>query len=480
MFTYVSSLLQQFRSAPIRAAVLSALGLLVLGVVLVSFVRWLRRRRGHRPDSWAAFIAEAVGAVLTVLLALAITAALALHLRFQSDEFSRLRGGVTQRAYEAVKTIWGRPHIQRELSADLLYKTTHYYDKDGMELDPDKLKATTQPVGFNKIEKEHTVEGNAIVEADHDLLVWMNYRKKGGAEYPCFELNATFTYRLVNFAKRDVLGRFRFPLPREQGLVDNFTIRTDGKDIGRHLVVSENSAYWEMPLSPGQEVKLTVAYHSRGLDHLRLEPGSGRALPTYRVRMLCKGIDPDRINYPIGCMTPTELSRSGDDAVLSWNLDNAVTRLGMGVILPQRKQGGYYVARILAAAPWGLVLLLGMVLTTHLLLARKMHWLPLAGLAVAYHLYYLFLAHLADYWPGLAGGMIISGVVLTALVTLLVFRGSDDYPATSTVKFFVLFCIVYPLMRISDYESLLLTMLYVALLAYAVFLVVARRPKPEA
>ena len=125
-----------------------------------------------------------------------------------------------------------------------------------------------------------------------------------------------------------------------------------------------------------------------------------------------------------------------------------------------------------------LALLLGMVLTTHLLLARKLHWLPLAGLAVAYHLYYLFLAHLADYWPGLPGGMIISGVVMTALVTLLLFHWPDNYPATSSVKFFVLFCIAYPMMRISDYEGLLLTMLYVALLAYAVVLVVAKRPKP--
>ena len=52
---------------PVRAAVLSAWGLPLLGVVLVGLVRWLRRRRGHRPDSGAAFIAEAPGTVVAVL-----------------------------------------------------------------------------------------------------------------------------------------------------------------------------------------------------------------------------------------------------------------------------------------------------------------------------------------------------------------------------------------------------------------------------
>jgi len=477
MFTYVSQLLYRFQSKPLRTALLCALAMLILTVALVSFVRWLRRRRNDRPESWTGLVVEITGSVLKVLVGLAIACGLALHLRFQSDEFARLRGGITQRSYSAVQTIWGRPHLQKELSVTLLYKTTHLYDKDGMEMDPDKLRATTRPIGFKKVDKEHVIGGNPITEADHEFQIWMNYRRKGGAEYPGFETNAAFTYRLVNFSGRDVIGRFRFPLPRRQGLIDNFTVMLDGKPISRRMVVSGESASWEMPLKADQAVDLTVTYHSRGLDHLRLEPGAGRELKKYRVRMICKGIAKHRINYPIGCMTPTELTERDGNTVLAWNLDHAVTRLGMGVILPKRKQGGYYVARVLAAAPWGLALLLGMVLVTFLAAGQKLHCPPLLLLAVAYHLYYLLMAHLGDYWPGLVGGMIISGVVLTALMMLLFFRWTERTVAIRTVKFFILFCIVYPLMRISDYEGLLLTMLYVAMLAYVILLVI-RQPRP--
>lgn len=477
MFSYAAQLLSRFQAKPIRTALIVAVALVILGVALATFVCWLRRRRQDSPESWTALLVGLVGSVLKLLLGLAVVAGLALHLRFQSTEFARLRGGITQKAYSAVQTIWGRPHVQKELSVKLLYKTTHFFDKDGMELDADKLRASTKPIGFKKVDKEHVIAGNPVVRADHDLRVWMNYRKKGGAEYPCFEMNATFTYKLVNFSGRDVIGRFRFPLPQRQGLVDNFTVVVDGRPVGRHLAVAGESATWEIPLRAAQTMDLTVAYHSRGLDHLRLEPGAGRQLEKYRVRIACKGVSKDRINYPIGCMTPTDLSEADGTTVLTWDLHHAVTRLGMGVILPKRKQGGYYVARVLAGAPWGLVLLVGMVLVTFLATGGKPHWPAMLLLAVAYHLYYLLMAHLGDYWPGLVGGMIISGMVLTGLVMLLFFRWAEKRQAVATVKFFILFCVAYPLMQISDYEGLLLAILYVALLAYVVLLVVAKRPK---
>jgi len=147
----------------------------------------------------------------------------------------------------------------------------------------------------------------------------------------------------------------------------------------------------------------------------------------------------------------------------------------MGVILPKRQQEGYHVSQILAAAPWGLVLMLAMVLVTFLILGRKAHWIPLLLLAVAYDLYYLFMAYLADCWPGLPGGMIISGLVLTVLVTPLFFAWTEKRPAAATVKFFILFIAVYPLIRISEHEGLFLSMLYVGLLAYTVILLVLRR-----
>ena len=492
MFTYLTRYLGRLDSQPVRTVAFTAVGVLVLSVILASVIAWLRRRGQDGPERWPALITGSIGAVLKVLIGLAILAAMALHLSFQSAEFARLRGGITQRSYEAVKTIWGRPHLQRELRVRLIYYTTHIYDKDGMEVDPEKLKASTQPIGFRKAKVEHTVPGNPIIEADHTIELWMNYRKKGGAYYPCFETNCRFTYRVVNFSDQKASVQFNFPLPERQGLIDNLKVTLDGKDPHKPLVVTGGLAQWWSEMTPGQKHDVIVSYHSRGLDHLRFEPGSGRQLRKYRIRMKCTGVAKKQLNYPIGCMTPMSVEEGqievGQDpkekktlpqTTLLWNLDSAVTRLGMGVIVPAKKQEGYYVARALAAAPWGLVLLLAMVIITHLATGQSIRWVPLLLLAVGYHLYYLLMAHVGDYAPGLTGGMLISGAALTALIVLLEFTRARGFTSWATVVMFVLFCSVYPLIRISSCSGLLLTILYVVLLAYTIFLLVRKRLRPS-
>jgi hypothetical protein len=489
MFSYLTSLLYRFQSKPVRSIALAALIVLIVAVLLGSLARWLRRRRQDRPESWAGLLVGSIGSVLKVLIGLAVMTAICLHLSFQSTEFARRRGGTSARNEGAVRTIWGREHVQRELSVSLTYETTHFYDKDGLELDPNRLKAATQPVGFRKQVVQHTIPGNPIVEADHEFLIETNYRMKGGAWYPGFETVASFSYKIENFADRQATGDFTFPMPAGQGLVDRIEVILDRVPVSQKLLINESGIRWKMPMKIGVRHDLTIKYHSRGLNDLRFEPGSGREMEKYRLKMVCRGIPKGEVNYPIGCMTPTEeiTEKSEKDdrgneipvTTLGWDLDRAVTRLGMGIIIPKKQQPGYHVARVLAAAPWGLILLLAMVVVTHLATGTTPHWLPLALLAMGYHLYYLLMAHIGDYAVGLLGGMILSGLVLTALTALFQLVWCRRFHALATLAMFVVFCAAYPLVRISDYEGLLLTVLYVLLLAYVIALLIFfRRPQP--
>lgn len=508
MFYYLSQALSRFRSAPIQKLALAALLVVVAAVLLGSFARWLRRRRQDRPESWTGLLVDSLGSLLKVLVGLAALAAICLHLRFSAGEFTRLRGGVSQRNYDAVKTIWGRPHIQHELNAYLAYYTTHFYDKDGMELDPSKLKATTQPVGFRKEEVEHTVPGNPVTETDHDVNVWMNYRRKGLAWYPCFETNCRFKYRVVNFSGREVKAVFDFPLPAEQGLIDKLTVLIDGKPAGARaaatraapaaeeraatspahepvvqpppcrIVATGSKLTWGLPMAAGKAYEIVISYHSRGMDYLKFNPGAGRELRKYRLKMRCRGIRRQDLNYPIGCMTPTLIKSAGEDTLLEWTLDSAFTRLGMGLIVPKKQQAGYYIGRILAAAPWGLILLLTMVLVTRLATGRGVRWVTLTVLALGHHLHYLLTGHLADS-VGLGGALAISAAALTGLMALMEFAFSDRPVAAGTVAFFALFATAYPLLRITSCHGLLMTILYVLLLGYVVVLLVRRRARRE-
>jgi hypothetical protein len=483
MFSYLSSLLSRLHSKPIATAALAALVMLVAAVILGSLVRWLRRRRQDRPESWVGLVTSSWGAVLTILIGLVVLGALCLHLLFQADEFQRRRGGTSARNYEAVTTIWGRPHVQGELNVRLGYETVQFVDKDNLELDANKLEATTQPVGHRKVVTDHTIPGDPVTEADHRLVLWTNYRMKGGAWYPGFETEAAFAYRFENFADRDAIANFHFPMPVNQGVVDQISVLLDGQPVPQKLLVTDKAIEWKMPVNKGAKHALSIGYHSRGLGHLRFDPGAGRQLDKYRVELVLRGVAKDQINYPYGCMTPTEgpaetTERTSDgrtEPVLTmrWNLDHAVTRVGMGVIIPDKQQPGFHVARILEAAPWGLVLLLAMVVATFLALGQTPHWLPLALLALAYHLYYLLMAHIGEY-ASLVWAMAIAAAALTALMALLQLKLCRRFFAVSALAMFAVFTVAYPLIRISEHEGLLTSILYVLLLAYVVVLVVAK------
>lgn len=490
MFSYLTQLISRFHSKPVQTVALAALVTIIAAVLLASLVGWLRRRNQDRPETWAGLAVASIGNVLKVLIGLGLLVVMCMYLDFQSDEFSRQRGGTSQRNYESVMTIWGRPHVQRELTCKLMYETVEYYDKDGMEIDPDKLKATTQPVGYRKQTIEHVVPGNPIISAEHTFDIAANYREKGGAFYPGFDVDGRFTYKFVSFANRDLDADFVFPLPIRQGLVDQIQVTLDGKPLPKKLLISETSIRWRMPVKAGATHDLAISYHSRGLNDLRFEPGAGRELGKYSMKMICRDIEKDRINYPVGCMTPTEpitqttvKDADGKDipvTTLTWNLEKAVTRLGMGFILPKRTQPGYYVARVLAAAPWGLVLLLAVMIATFLATGDRLNSLPLAILAGGYLLYYLLMAHIGDYWPGLTGGMVIAGLVLTALEAAFLLLWCRRFQAVSALGLLLVFCLAYPLIRISDYEGLLLTSLYVGLFAWVIVLLIAFRRQPRA
>lgn len=123
--------------------------------------------------------------------------------------------------------------------------------------------------------------------------------------------------------------------------------------------------------------------------------------------------------------------------------------------------------------------MLGMVIVTHLTMGRTAAWLPLLLTALGYYLYYLLMAHVGDYAPGLVGGMLISGVVMTSLVALLQFICNRGPAGWATVILFVLFCMVYPIVRISDCEGLLMSVVYTLLLAYTIVLIVRRTRAEE-
>ena len=140
MFSYLRSLVVEYHSKPAVSFLTLAVALLICSVLLVSSVQWLKRRRQHQPTHWTSLITGSLSNVLKTLIGIVVLVVLCLYMRYESSEFSRKQGGMSDRNYQAVQMIWGRPHVQNELSARLYTTTTKYYDKDGLEFDAEKLK----------------------------------------------------------------------------------------------------------------------------------------------------------------------------------------------------------------------------------------------------------------------------------------------------------------------------------------------------
>ena len=475
MFSYLRSLVVEYHSKPAVSFLTLAVALLICSVLLVSAVQWLKRRRQHQPTHWTSLITGSLSNVLKTLIGIVVLVVLCLYMRYESSEFSRKQGGMSDRNYQAVQMIWGRPHVQNELSARLYTTTTKYYDKDGLEFDAEKLKNSEKLIAYNERTVQQTLTGNWIRKANHQIDLTMNYRTKGGASYPGFEVDCVFRYALTNSSKKDADASIQFPMPQRQGLVDHLKFLVDGKDITPLVSISSSSISYPCSLKSGQSIQVEIQYHSRGLGHIQILPGSSHKLDSYELTMNCRGVDGSRIDYPVGCMTPSVKSQAGDDLLLQWSLKDAVTRFGMGAILPKRKAPSANAASMLKAAPWGLLLLVGMVLSTHLLTRRPIAYALLLVLSLTYVAAHLLMANIGDYAPGVLGGLIIAGAVLTSLTGVLWLRRTDRLMAISTIVFFVIFTIGWPFISVQNTGDLLKSILYVLLLGWIVYLLVRQR-----
>ena len=476
MIRQVLDVLTEFGSDFTKNFLWIAFLVLVGSVVALTARSLVERSRGWARHGIFAIIAGVSAGVFKTLVGVALVAGLCLHLIGQSREFQHTHGRVSEANYQAVQGIWGRPHVQKELRVILKAEEEV---KQTIEL-PDGSPARTIT------RKEwRQLPTNAITAADVNVTIKMDYRRKGSAYYTTFRDEAEFNYTVENPHPKPVSAEFTFPLSEDQGLFDDLRVAANGADMSRSMYCEYGNIHWKLGIPAGEKAVVTIAYRSRGMEYFYYQMPDLREIRNFRMQLLLEGVRPSEVNYPERCMTPTEqIVERPEGTLLEWKLDRAVTTRGMGVSLPGKRQPGYYVARLLKESPWGLVLLLTMVLVTRFATHRDVQPVPLALLAVAYHLFYTFMSYLSDYRPGFAGGFAISFLALGLLVTAfqLLWEGKG-FVSWATLSFFAVFTVIYPLINTSrEHAGLLLNILYVLLLAYAVCVGIAfrsRRPAEE-
>jgi hypothetical protein len=386
------------------------ISLLMTITTIVIFGSAIKRAKGI-PEKFWPLLGIFVRALLEVLLFLGLLWAFRAILNNNILTFNSTHGSLSEISRESAQSIWGRPHMQRELDISELPQ-------------------------------------NSIIGFRGDVVLTASEREKGYALYSGYIIDARYEYHVINNLEVKRRAEFRFPLSPDQTMHDDFIVTVDGKDISSELEIRRDDwVSWKHEMRPGQESTIVVSYRSRGMDTFYYQIPTQRHIQDFILTLTIDRLPVDLLNYPERCLTPTEIQATKDKkgSILTWQLDSAITKSGMGVSFPQPEQPGAQVLRVLVNSPYAITLLATMLALTLLILGRPVHFIDLALLSAAYCVQFLIMASVSDFFFGFWGSLIL-GILLTMVMTYLLFRRLES--KLLRVLIYILagfFVIVYPL-----------------------------------
>jgi hypothetical protein len=340
------------------------------------------------------------GAMLVTFL-VATLSVLRVYLHQTLANFQRSHGRVTQANYNAVQTIWGAEQTQTGLRMELFYEeeVTERFESEDI----------TKPAVLRKKIVRHDITSNPFISERHEVRLKQNPRKKGSALYGGYETDCRLTWRLKNPTERELKSVLIFPLPAAGAMYDDLSATLNGKDILPQMQLKDASLVLARDLRPTETLDIAIAFKSRGMSYWYFQVREPREIRDFTLTLNLPDLPKSKLNYPEGCMTPTEIKPTKDNqgSVLAYRLDHAISNKGMGIALPSLPQPGALTNAVLGEIERGWLLIFAM-LVLGLTLAGVSHAVLIsivfgAASACAYGL----LADFSDLLFGLVGTALV-------------------------------------------------------------------------
>jgi hypothetical protein len=405
-------------------------GLMMTVAAVVTFAAVYRRGGGPEPGPWAWLRRVVEGGTMAALL-MGLLWAFRAVLGDNAATFRAEHGRLSEANFASLQTIWGAPHVQRELVVRP-YRTVVVREEQFRD-DP------TLPPVFRDVEREEIVDQDSITSAHGTVVVVPNERKKGSGVYSGFEATFDVAYEVVNQSPHATRTEFELPLSG-QVFYDELHVTLNGAELGADLRVDGDALRWQREMAPGERASIAVSYATRGVEHFYYQIPEPREIRDFALAMRVVGLPRADVNYPEGCLTPSAIEEDGDDVVLHWELDRSLTTAGMGIALPRPVQPGADVASVLARSPYALMLLVGAVCLTLLVDSmgrRDVALLDVALTCATYSLMFVIMAAAADATGGLWGAFGLGAAPCLALSFWLWRRHPSRAFVLSLVAFFV-------------------------------------------
>jgi hypothetical protein len=395
-------------------AVDPAVSLLMTIAAVILFVSALMRNRKEN-DPWWQWARRFIAGGISVVLFLGLLWAFRMMLNNNVSTFAGTHGSLSDINRESAYTIWGRPHVQEELSV------SHSIELERQEEIPQK--DPSDPPRYKTVKYREDVPQNSIRAFQGRAMMTLSDREKGYAYYSGFILQTDFLYTIENDSEYTTDTVFSFPLTMNQTLFQNFSVKVDGVEISPELSYQSDRISWGDKMTPHQQKMVEISYTTRGMDYFYYFIPTKRAIQNFEIVLTIDRLPNELLNYPQGVLTPTEIQPTSDGrgSVLTWRLNQAITTAGMGVALVQPEQPGAKVLRVLANSPYALTMLGAILALTLLILGMEVRFLDLALLGGVYCVQFLVMAGVSDTFLGFWGSLIL-GAAATLFLTFLLYR----------------------------------------------------------
>lgn len=261
-------------------------------------------------------------------------------------------------------------------------------------------------------------------------------------------------------------------------MFDNFLIYINGQDVSEKLRFDYDVVTWTMKMQPDARRDVKIQYQTRGLDYFYYQIPSARQIKDFEFKLIINDLPVADINYPEGCLPPTEEilpTADGRGSVLEWKFDNTITTAGMGIALAKPKQPGERVILTLASSPYALMMLILAICLTLLLLGKKIKLLEIALLGGVYCLLFLVMTSVSDFLLGFWGSLIL-GALITMGLSFLLYRKQNLFIRICVLSLIAFFTLIYPLLnQLADYKDSISGIVMILLIAYLFFVALYSR-----
>ena len=251
------------------------------------------------------------------------------------------------------------------------------------------------------------IEGSEI-----NVELKLEHRKKGLLWYPTYVVRFDGRYRISNHSGVDRRIYFEYAFPAVDGVYDDFSLAIDEEKIDQ-ISPNDGRIVHGIDLAENEEKEITISYRSQGMDEWWYVFGSG--VSHIRNFDLTMTTDFDDVDFPENGISPTGKNKLDQGWELSWNYDDLISGIQIGMLMPQKINPGPFVSKVTFYAPISLFLFLFLMFIINSLQERKLHPMNFFFVSAAYFSFHLLLAYLADH-VDIHLALIISSAVSIFLV----------------------------------------------------------------